>query len=129
MFSVNSGLWPLFGGCMHTASPSEMFYVPQRPYMSIGTLRDQLIYPDSQEEAAGKDVLDTNIESLLQQVHLHYLIGREGGLDAVNDWKDVLSGGEKQRIGIARVLYHKCESTELGQFCVFFLNKTNSRQK
>jgi len=42
-----------------------------------------------------KKATDDTIVALLKEVHLAYLIEREGGLDATNDWNDVLSGGEK----------------------------------
>lgn len=54
-----------------------------------------------------KRVSDEDIKQILKEVYLDYLIEREGGLDAVNDWNDVLSGGEKQRIAMARLFYHK----------------------
>jgi len=44
---------------------------------------------------------------LLTEVKLEYLVSREGGWDKENDWNDVLSGGEKQRIAMARLIYHK----------------------
>ena len=43
----------------------------------------------------------------MEHVRLGFLTAREGGFDAVNDWNDVLSGGEKQRIAMARLIYQK----------------------
>lgn len=50
---------------------------------------------------------DADLQRVLDAVHLGYLVEREGGFDARKEWKDVLSGGEKQRMGFARVGYWK----------------------
>jgi len=42
-----------------------------------------------------KKIKDDDLTHLLELVHLEYLVEREGGYDSVNDWNDVLSGGEK----------------------------------
>lgn len=47
------------------------------------------------------------MQNILEEVRLGYLVGREGGWHAENDWNDVLSGGEKQRIAMGRLIYHK----------------------
>lgn len=107
LFRILGDLWPLFDGTLVKPSKENMFYVPQKPYLPIGTLRDQLIYPDSIEIAQSKGFDDAKLLDLLKVVQLEYLVDREGGWEAIRDWADVLSGGEKQRVAMCRLFYHK----------------------
>ncbi|GJJ77854.1 ATP-binding cassette, subfamily D (ALD), member 3 [Entomortierella parvispora] len=107
LFRILGDLWPLFGGTVTKPHPSKLFYVPQKPYLALGTFRDQVIYPDTKAQAVAKGFSDDKLFELLSMVHLGYLIEREGGWDSVQDWADVLSGGEKQRVAMARLFYHK----------------------
>lgn len=107
MFRQLGELWPIFGGTLTKPPKGKLFYVPQRPYMTLGTLRDQIIYPQTREEMTRRGRKDDQLHHFLDIVQLAYLTHREGGLDAVEDWMDVLSGGEKQRIAMARLFYHE----------------------
>lgn len=75
--------------------------------MTLGSLREQVIYPETLGEWKIKGVSDAMLEACLEKVSLAHLVVREGGWDVVADWKDVLSGGEKQRMALARLFYHK----------------------
>ncbi|KAF8519444.1 ABC transporter transmembrane region 2-domain-containing protein [Gautieria morchelliformis] len=82
-----------------------VFVVPQRAYMVVGSLVDQIIYPHTYAQFISSGRTMAELMGILRVVHLAYLPGREGW-DAVKEWGGVLSGGERQRMGMARVFYH-----------------------
>ena len=101
-----AGLWPTYRGLVsRPRRPGGILFLPQRPYLPLGTLRDQVIYPSREMDMRDSGHTDADLQRILDEVHLGYLVAREGGWDARKEWKDVLSGGEKQRMGFARVGY------------------------
>ncbi|KAM7370252.1 hypothetical protein PAMP_011521 [Pampus punctatissimus] len=105
LFRVLGELWPLFGGQLTKPERGKLFYVPQRPYMTLGSLRDQVIYPDTLEEQRTKGISDQVLKEYLDNVQLGHILDREGSWDSVQDWMDVLSGGEKQRMAVNYFYY------------------------
>lgn len=114
---ILAGLWPLFRGKL-TVPPARLdsiMYIPQRPYLSLGTLREQIIYPHSEHDMREANRSDSELLAILKKVYLAYIPDREGGLDVVKEWKDVFSGGEKQRMQLARLFYHRPEFAVLDE--------------
>ncbi len=137
MFRILGGLWPVYGGTVHKPPFSDIFYIPQRPYLSRGSLRQQIIYPDSPSRMREKGVTDADLARILRILSLENLLevqeqqqlqllqqqppqtpGSSGaapnpaapvgsGWDAEAEWRDVLSGGVQQRIAMARLFYHR----------------------
>jgi putative ATP-binding cassette transporter len=97
-----AGLWNSGTGAIVRPEPEQILFLPQRPYMVLGTLRDQLLYPNTHLE-----VEDEHLKQVLEQVNLAGLDERFGGFDAQQDWADVLSLGEQQRLTFARLLLNK----------------------
>lgn len=106
LFRILGGLWPVYGGTVTKPPASEFTYIPQRPYLSLGTLRDQIIYPDTKIEMHARGVTDADLLRILAIVELDGIVEREGGWDVTREWRDALSGGDKQRLAICRLYYH-----------------------
>ncbi len=94
-----AGLWRSGSGRIIRPETGEMLFLPQRPYMLLGSLRSQLLYPQQDREIEDEELLQ-----LLERVNLPDIAARFGGLDADLDWAKVLSVGEQQRVAFARVL-------------------------
>ena len=97
-----AGLWDAGSGTIVRPPLQEMFFLPQRPYMIIGTLRGQLLYPSDK-----RDVTDDELHDILKTVNLPDVSERFGGLEVEADWGKILSLGEQQRVAFARVLLAK----------------------
>ena len=106
LFRILGGLWPVCGGIVEKPAFDDVFYVPQRPYLSRGSLRQQLIYPDDTERMHAKGISDHDIDRLLRLVGIYFVIARYGGLDAREEWSEQLSSGIQQRIAMVRLFYH-----------------------
>jgi vitamin B12/bleomycin/antimicrobial peptide transport system ATP-binding/permease protein len=94
-----AGLWRAGSGKVLRPRLTEMLFLPQRPYMILGTLRDQLLYPKLDTEMD-----EDRLKAVLVQVNLSNLHERHGGFDTEQDWAAVLSLGEQQRLIFARLL-------------------------
>jgi len=105
-FRILCGLWPQRGGTIVAPSKDELMFLPQKPYLVEGTLRDQIIYPHSLQDMRDRGRSDADLHAILELVLMTSVVEAHGGLDARKEWSEVLSGGEKQRLGLSRVFYH-----------------------
>ena len=58
LFRILAELWPATGGTVHKPTTDKIFYIPQRPYLPIGSLRDQIIYPDNVQQQKAKKITE-----------------------------------------------------------------------
>lgn len=93
LFRAFAGIWPHVRG--HITRPADVMFVPQRTYFPNGRLRDALAYP-----GLAADHSDEQLQAALDQALLPHLKDR---LDEENAWSQKLSGGEQQRLALARV--------------------------
>jgi len=96
------GLWDTGTGTIVRPPLEQMLFLPQRPYMVLGTLRDQLLYPHMDTSIG-----DAYLSQILIQVNLPDLEQQHGGFNTEQNWAQVLSLGEQQRLIFARLLLNK----------------------
>lgn len=102
LFRILGGLWPVHGGVVTKPPSSDIFYIPQRPYLSRGTLRQQIIYPRKESD---NTTPDSDLHEILKVVEIGGLIGPYQW-DDTYEWREELSMGVQQRIAMARLFYH-----------------------
>lgn len=98
LLRVLAGLWLSGEGTIKRPQRQQLLFLPQLPYMPIGSLRSQLLYPDINNEME-----DGRLLELLEKVNLPNLQDKFGDLNTVEDWTKVLSLGEQQRLAFARL--------------------------
>lgn len=117
-----AGLWQIGYGsvqwlCSDVAHetgrpPSDVFFMPQKPYNLLGSLREQIMYPSNSSSAGMNQMSDEALLSILNSVRLPNVARLAGdgnmhrGLGVVKDWSKILSLGEQQRLAFARVLFN-----------------------
>lgn len=105
-----AGLWNAGTGRLVRPPLKEVLFLPQRPYIILGTLREQLLYPHRDRE-----ISDRELEHILQQVNLQHLLTRVDGFDTEVPWENILSLGEQQRLAFARLLITRPSFTILDE--------------
>ncbi|KAM3868782.1 lysosomal cobalamin transporter ABCD4-like [Diretmus argenteus] len=110
LLRVLNRLWEADSGFVQMTTcfgPRGILFLPQKPYLTDGTLREQVIYPLKDIYPASGSVDDERILQFLELAGVSSLLKRTGGLDEKVDWNwyDVLSPGEMQRLCFARLFY------------------------
>ena len=98
LLRVLAGIWPYVKGKLAMPEPEKTMFIPQKPYLPLGTLREALLYPGSMECS------DDELKNVLTECSIGYMADN---LYVEADWSHVLSGGEQQRVAFARALLYK----------------------
>ena len=98
LFRATAGIWEHGRGRIVRPGLDAILFLPERPYLPPGTLRDVLV------RTGRADIGDEQIATLLHGLGLESVIDRTGGLDVERDWDDALSLGEQQLLSVARVV-------------------------
>ena len=88
-----AGIWPFVNGKIAMPEQNDLMFIPQKPYLPLGSLREALLYPGT------KPLSDAEIIALMEMCQIGYL---QDKLDVVADWSHVLSVGEQQRLAFVR---------------------------
>eukprot|EP01119_Soliformovum_irregulare_P011257 TRINITY_DN2810_c0_g1_i1.p1 TRINITY_DN2810_c0_g1~~TRINITY_DN2810_c0_g1_i1.p1 ORF type:complete len:702 (-),score=151.29 TRINITY_DN2810_c0_g1_i1:24-2129(-) len=107
LFRALGDLWPLQCGTVVKPRKEDILFVPQKPYLVLGTLRDQIIYPHSEDDMRRLGISDDDLLHLMSIVDEEDTILKQWSWADVRDWAQALSGGQKQRVAMARLFYHR----------------------
>ena len=105
-----AGLWNAGTGRLVRPPLEEILFLPQRPYIILGTLREQLLYP-----LTNREMSNTELQAVLQQVNLQNVLNRVDDFDSEKPWENILSLGEQQRLAFARLLVNSPSFTILDE--------------
>jgi putative ATP-binding cassette transporter len=98
-FRALAGIWPYWKGRIRLPKGARTLFLPQKPYLPIGSLRAAVSYPDESSKFSNQEIADA-----LRAVGLGHLVN---DLERSENWAQVLSGGEQQRLAFARALLYK----------------------
>src|SRR6516165_4361561 len=99
LFHATAGIWPAGVGTVIRPQLDAIFFLPQRPYLPPGTLRD-LLLRTGQEQV----ITDDQITAVLHDIGLDSIQARVGGFDSEHDWSAILSLGEQQLLALTRLI-------------------------
>ena len=97
-----AGLWNSGTGVVYKPQSKDIMFLPQRPYLILGSLKQQLIYPYISSEIDKQTLVE-----IIDRVNLSGVLNKFRGLETIRDWSRVLSRGEQQRLAFARLLLHQ----------------------
>lgn len=101
---VVAGLWGAGDGQLYRPNLKRCFFIPQRTYSVLGTFKNQLLYGTNRSSISDKEIVD-----IVNLTGLHKTIGRIKNLDEEQNWSNILSTGELQRVSFARMFLSNAE--------------------